>query len=747
MLREAVPVTGRLRIAFARSEVLELFLALYRDLAGRFSWELGVLARPVIPEAARLLDGVRAWRSGGLDSLPAWLAADSVADLAGVQAGQAVSAGTADVAAALRAAGPELRAALTSLDECRTQAVDTLRTRLPLDEIAGPLLAALGVEPAGYVMPLHCVVLAPPPAAGFLADGDRLAAAYVDCRRYRGATLVESVLTLMSWALLREGGGQARLTAQLAARLPGAGPYHRRLRAVLTKVLVEMTAGFLVRRTEPLHRPGVDVLGTAWRFPRLFGAARRHWEPYLAGLADRAQALDALAAELSGHSPRWYVDCVDAAALAADFYLLEWLASAGDAGCARALALWVPQLARDLAGQIDLVIGAELGHFERAGGTGLPGPLAAFLRAVTDGDSQAAWPVARAEFGTDRALDLAAQAFSWPGAEFGGDAWAPITAVLRRYLCQELPPRVFIDQCFTLEHNNGCVFDKCFDVTDVAAVLDAQAAGDLAALARHASATVRNAWQRHQASRCAGFDQAWLGLPGRPAVPAADRVGLADWHELAVGASPPGGIGCGSALDPAELAAGQQADERDPVQPRRCAYRRPSGPRIERYDHASVTLHTEMGQIHLLLWPRLAPATVDNFIKLATGGRPWTDPLTGLRRTAPFYDGTSFHRRIPGYLIQGGDRSGTGQAGPGYRIAGEPQPDLDFCRPFVLAMANDGRDSAGSQFFITLAPAPHLTGQYAQFGEVADGRSREVAAAIAQAPEPVILRTATVRAG
>ena len=403
----------------------------------------------------------------------------------------------------------------------------------------------------------------------------------MDCRRYRGANLVESVLTLISWAMLREETGPGRLSAQLAARLPGNGPYHRRLRAVLIKVLVEMTAGALVRRTDPAHRPGVDVLGTAWRFPRLFGAASRHWAPYLSGLTDRAEALDALAAELSAYSPRWYIDCVDAASLAADFYLLEWLATAGDADCARDFALWVPQLARDFAGQIDLVIGSELGHFERARDSAPAGPLAAFLRQVTTGDSQAAWPRVRGELGAAPALALAAEAFSGPGTEFGGAAWAPIAAMLRRYACDELPQRVFIDQCFTLQHNNGCVFDKCFDVTDVAEVLDAQASGDLVTLARHASDRVRDAWRRHQSGRLASFDGTWLGLPAyqpaeltqptqpaQPAPPAQPaetsppdgptRRAGPGWFELAIGAAPPGGPGCGSSLEPGAFAAGRR---------------------------------------------------------------------------------------------------------------------------------------------------------------------------------------------
>jgi cyclophilin family peptidyl-prolyl cis-trans isomerase len=180
------------------------------------------------------------------------------------------------------------------------------------------------------------------------------------------------------------------------------------------------------------------------------------------------------------------------------------------------------------------------------------------------------------------------------------------------------------------------------------------------------------------------------------------------------------------------------------VQPRRSAYRRPASEPGERYERARAELHTSAGVVRLVLRPRLVPGTVANFVGLARGTRSWIDQATRASKTAPFYDGTSFFRRIPGYLIQGGDRTGTGKAGPGYRIPDELHPELTFDRPFVIAMANAGRDSAGSQFFITLAPARHLNGQYAVFGEVAGQASREVVAAIADAAGPVRLDAVTV---
>ncbi|MFG2555506.1 peptidylprolyl isomerase [Streptomyces sp. NPDC048581] len=162
------------------------------------------------------------------------------------------------------------------------------------------------------------------------------------------------------------------------------------------------------------------------------------------------------------------------------------------------------------------------------------------------------------------------------------------------------------------------------------------------------------------------------------------------------------------------------------------------------YRSLAAVLHTELGDIHLELRPDEAPYTADNFVGLATGSRTWTDPLTGATGEGGFYDGTVFHRRVPGFVVQGGDRLGNGQGSAGYRIPDEIHPDRSFERPFQLAMANLGRDSTGSQFFITLAPAPHLNGQYTIFGEVADDRSKDAVGAIALSPTAVRLNRVTI---
>jgi peptidyl-prolyl cis-trans isomerase A (cyclophilin A) len=123
------------------------------------------------------------------------------------------------------------------------------------------------------------------------------------------------------------------------------------------------------------------------------------------------------------------------------------------------------------------------------------------------------------------------------------------------------------------------------------------------------------------------------------------------------------------------------------------------------------------------LFPQQAPQTVENFVGLAEGSREWTDPQTGRKSRTPLYNGTIFHRVIEGFMIQGGDPLGTGTGGPGYRFGDEFDPGLRFDRPYLLAMANAGPGTNGSQFFITVSPQPHLNDRHTIFGEVVEGHS------------------------
>jgi len=142
--------------------------------------------------------------------------------------------------------------------------------------------------------------------------------------------------------------------------------------------------------------------------------------------------------------------------------------------------------------------------------------------------------------------------------------------------------------------------------------------------------------------------------------------------------------------------------------------------------------HTSRGDITVKLFEKDAPKTVQNFVGLATGQADWIDPRTGQKSKAHLYDGTMFHRVIPQFMIQGGDPLGTGTGGPGYKFEDEFQSGKKFDKPGLLAMANAGPNTNGSQFFITEVPTPHLNNRHTIFGEVISGY--EVVTKIAAVP-------------
>ena len=141
----------------------------------------------------------------------------------------------------------------------------------------------------------------------------------------------------------------------------------------------------------------------------------------------------------------------------------------------------------------------------------------------------------------------------------------------------------------------------------------------------------------------------------------------------------------------------------------------------------SAILHTNRGDITIELFPNQAPATVENFVGLAKGEKEYN---TGNGKTGPFYDGLGFHRVIDGFMIQGGCPLGTGTGGPGYTFKDEFTSELTFSKPYLLAMANAGPGTNGSQFFITTAATPWLNMRHTIFGEVTDEASQAVVDAI-----------------
>jgi peptidyl-prolyl cis-trans isomerase A (cyclophilin A) len=166
-----------------------------------------------------------------------------------------------------------------------------------------------------------------------------------------------------------------------------------------------------------------------------------------------------------------------------------------------------------------------------------------------------------------------------------------------------------------------------------------------------------------------------------------------------------------------------------------------------------AAFNTSQGRIVVKLYEKEAPITVKNFVALARGTKPWTDPKTGARVTRPFYNGVTFHRVIPDFMIQGGDPTGTGAGDGGVPvIADEFNTGFKFDGKGRLAMANTGQPrSQATQFFITDAPYPSLDGKYSLFGQVVDGQ--EVVTKIAGVPRdandkpttPVVIKTLVIR--
>lgn len=171
--------------------------------------------------------------------------------------------------------------------------------------------------------------------------------------------------------------------------------------------------------------------------------------------------------------------------------------------------------------------------------------------------------------------------------------------------------------------------------------------------------------------------------------------------------------------------------------------------------NSTAILHTNHGDISITLFDDMAPKTVANFVGLADGTKEYVDAKTGERVTGRFYDGLIFHRVIQGFMIQGGCPLGTGTGDPGYKFADEIHPELAFTKPYLLAMANAGPNTNGSQFFITVDQTPWLNRKHTIFGEVADEASRKVVDEIAavrtgradRPVEPVVMESVEIIAG
>jgi peptidyl-prolyl cis-trans isomerase A (cyclophilin A) len=159
-----------------------------------------------------------------------------------------------------------------------------------------------------------------------------------------------------------------------------------------------------------------------------------------------------------------------------------------------------------------------------------------------------------------------------------------------------------------------------------------------------------------------------------------------------------------------------RADEEDPMKGKFTLEQATKGVPGPASAPLTAKIETTLGAFTCTLFDKEAPTTVANFVGLARGVRPWLDPKTNKWVKKPFYDGLIFHRVIPGFMIQGGDPLGVGTGNPGYRFEDEFSPNLKFDKPGLLAMANAGPATNGSQFFITEGTPQHLTGRHTIFG-------------------------------
>ena len=502
-----------MRIVVSQRDAFEVFMTLRRETAGRSDWERTILARPHRGGVARFAAALAQLPARHAAQLERHVAASPslehlVASTRQVPAAAAVvrelAAEAGAVRSALAAAGPGLRESLggswAALERSQEACLGFLRDALGV--VGGDLTAeVIGVPATPRETP--CEILLPP--------GSPMG--FVNYTRLRGPALLESILVVAARAVTAAGRQRGTRSAgqQVAARLDGDEPGRRRMADLIDSTIINVTSAQAIRNfADARHLDLSEPLGIDLTRSGLADAVRPFWLRYLAGELSRGEALAAIADALAGREQAAFAPR-DAARLAADFYLLELLSAGGDPRARDRLAELEEGLARDFTRYLQAAVGTELGHSQLVSPDTLPDArVAAFVAAVNVGESALAWRAIYERLGPP-ALELAEAVFDGPSVPYGGRKWAPVARVFRCFLAGEISRRVFIDQCFTLRHNNGPLFDKCFDTSRLLALLDAQAAGDIPRLLAAASAEVRRLWQRDQSRRLAGHSPAWLG--------------------------------------------------------------------------------------------------------------------------------------------------------------------------------------------------------------------------------------------
>lgn len=676
------PSVGERTLLFAH-------LAIVREVRGRASWEPTLMPHPVEGRYATYVSRADRLIQDGAPYHLCLMGTIRPETLPEPLAGRVIAL-TQD----LHGLAPSIDAAIS--EPARTEALLLREQRVAsaIQDTLPRLHLAVG---ASAPSPIERVLVVPwgphPPSVGFLEPRRPLAGGWIAANRYGSEADVQLALTLQLGAALALDRDGLTLRRRLRDLFAQPNQDQQRLCRVAEKILLGLTAAHIGREWDHVTVDLNHRFGLSLRYPRLFDPLAGRWSQWLEGRATLDTVWRSVAELLVSEPAWWFVDHLDAAAIAADFYLLEAMAAGGDHDADRALASWEPELADWCAEHLAFAIGAELDHMARVDAD-RDRRLRDFLRGMGQQHSLLTWHQVYEDRGAE-ALALASAAFSGPGIEFGGEAWAPYPELLARFGDGTINRRVFIDQCFSLEHNNGNLFDKMLATAQLPRVLDAQAVDDLDTLAAHASHDVRRLFE---APPHAG-ERTTLGVRA----PGVRRLGA---------------VGCGSRHSPQEAPGRRAEHPREAMElSRRVGLR--AKRRISVPQALALVVRTSHGELRIRLHRHTAPDNVNALVGLATGTREWTEPHTQTRRSSPFYDGLAFHRLVPGFLAQTGDRRGDGRGGPGFRTPDEESALGSFDRAGIVAMANRGPNTNGSQFFITAAPAPHLDGGFCIIGDLA----------------------------